>query len=441
MHAAHSRPCPPRAPDKVEPPLQAPGAAKVCGVCGERAKSHHFGGMACDSCKAFFRRSVQNEAYRHFRCAYEGRCHITISSRKCCQNCRFQKCVKIGMEKKWVMSEEERQHQDKLRKERKRQRLEEADGRRAECPKPPSPMEAHRKSRHLFLSEQEVKEIDMLVKKFYESFQKCVKIGMEKKWVMSEEERQHQDKLRKERKRQRLEEADGRRAECPKPPSPMEAHRKSRHLFLSEQEVKEIDMLVKKFYESYSSNPLEPQSNPNGPALPTRVVSVFVNAVTRLVSYIFTLPRFRQIAACDQRVLLKHGVLAMLILRGSMVYDSGQDVFDIKAEGAKVGLDDVKSVMTPDLYQNHHKFVQKMQSLGLDITTLMLLQMVVLFSSDLSGLADPDAVARTQDHYTCLVRRYMSWWYGEETTRLLYPKMLHVLADLRALTEAHNMNT
>ncbi|KAF0309075.1 Vitamin D3 receptor [Amphibalanus amphitrite] len=68
-------------------PLAKP-AQKVCGVCGERAKSHHFGGMACDSCKAFFRRSVQSEACNHFRCSYDGCCHITISTRKSCQFCR-----------------------------------------------------------------------------------------------------------------------------------------------------------------------------------------------------------------------------------------------------------------------------------------------------------------------------------------------------------------
>ncbi|XP_023225253.1 thyroid hormone receptor beta-like isoform X1 [Centruroides vittatus] len=98
---------------------------KVCGVCGDRAKSYHFGGISCDSCKAFFRRSVQNEAYKNFHCPYEGKCEITISSRKCCQYCRFQKCVSIGMEKGWVMTEEERMQLLRSRME-KRQRQEAA---------------------------------------------------------------------------------------------------------------------------------------------------------------------------------------------------------------------------------------------------------------------------------------------------------------------------
>ena len=78
---------------------------KICGVCGDRAKSYHFGGISCDSCKgehgpkirpeltivgfaAFFRRSVQNDAYKNFHCPYEGQCDINMSSRKCCQYCR-----------------------------------------------------------------------------------------------------------------------------------------------------------------------------------------------------------------------------------------------------------------------------------------------------------------------------------------------------------------
>ncbi|XP_054168070.1 thyroid hormone receptor beta-like [Oppia nitens] len=81
---------------------------KVCRVCGDRAKSYHFGGISCDSCKAFFRRSVQNDAFLNFHCPYERHCEITINSRKSCQYCRFHKCLSIGMEKSWVMTEEER---------------------------------------------------------------------------------------------------------------------------------------------------------------------------------------------------------------------------------------------------------------------------------------------------------------------------------------------
>ncbi|KAL3211143.1 hypothetical protein MRX96_000828 [Rhipicephalus microplus] len=76
-----------------------PWPPRICGVCGDRAKSYHFGGISCDSCKAFFRRSVQNES--HFQCPNRGNCRITLASRKSCQACRFAKCLAIGMEASW----------------------------------------------------------------------------------------------------------------------------------------------------------------------------------------------------------------------------------------------------------------------------------------------------------------------------------------------------
>ncbi|XP_050731350.1 uncharacterized protein LOC127005934 isoform X3 [Eriocheir sinensis] len=98
------------------PPSSVPGCGdtpsrkpvRLCQVCGDIAKSLHFGGLSCDSCKAFFRRSVQNDAYKHFRCGGDQKCAISIASRKFCKYCRFAKCENIGMTKSWVMSEDER---------------------------------------------------------------------------------------------------------------------------------------------------------------------------------------------------------------------------------------------------------------------------------------------------------------------------------------------
>ncbi|XP_071535943.1 uncharacterized protein [Panulirus ornatus] len=81
---------------------------KRCGVCGDTARSMHFGGMACDSCKAFFRRSVQSGAYKSFQCPDNKTCPISKQNRKVCQYCRFKKSQENGMEINWVMSETDR---------------------------------------------------------------------------------------------------------------------------------------------------------------------------------------------------------------------------------------------------------------------------------------------------------------------------------------------
>ncbi|XP_064121469.1 uncharacterized protein LOC135225854 isoform X2 [Macrobrachium nipponense] len=106
MSSGPRNPPPSSVPSSGDTPSRKP--VRLCQVCGDIAKSLHFGGLSCDSCKAFFRRSVQNDAYKHFRCGGDQKCAISIASRKFCKYCRFTKCESIGMTKSWVMSEEER---------------------------------------------------------------------------------------------------------------------------------------------------------------------------------------------------------------------------------------------------------------------------------------------------------------------------------------------
>lgn len=72
---------------------------KICLVCGDKAKSYHFGGLCCESCKAFFRRSMQNDSFKSFFCINGQKCVVRKDNRRSCQYCRIQKCFSIGMEK------------------------------------------------------------------------------------------------------------------------------------------------------------------------------------------------------------------------------------------------------------------------------------------------------------------------------------------------------
>jgi hypothetical protein len=73
-----------------------------CHVCTDISTGSHFGGISCESCKAFFRRSVQNNRFMEYRCLYENRCNMNKSTRKICQACRYRVCLAIGMKAKWV---------------------------------------------------------------------------------------------------------------------------------------------------------------------------------------------------------------------------------------------------------------------------------------------------------------------------------------------------
>ncbi len=97
----------------------------VCPVCGNSAGKHsYYGGQVCNSCRAFFRRSVQNKTHPRFQCKKEGSCSINSRSWKSCQACRFQKCLQAGMKAGWVLTESERKARAKQRSDTRRKRLE-----------------------------------------------------------------------------------------------------------------------------------------------------------------------------------------------------------------------------------------------------------------------------------------------------------------------------
>lgn len=66
-----------------------------CPICGDGISGYHYGIFTCESCKGFFKRTVQNK--KTFTCHRKGDCEITRMSRKKCPACRFAKCIIHGM--------------------------------------------------------------------------------------------------------------------------------------------------------------------------------------------------------------------------------------------------------------------------------------------------------------------------------------------------------
>ncbi|CAB3407700.1 unnamed protein product [Caenorhabditis bovis] len=68
----------------------------LCQVCSDRASGFHYGVFACEGCKGFFRRSIQQKiSYR--ACAKTEECLILRNNRNRCQHCRLKKCLAVGM--------------------------------------------------------------------------------------------------------------------------------------------------------------------------------------------------------------------------------------------------------------------------------------------------------------------------------------------------------
>ncbi|KAH7716537.1 hypothetical protein AAVH_16033 [Aphelenchoides avenae] len=84
----------------ISPPLtvsKPSGTCHKCPVCGDAAWIKHFGSLSCNACASFFRRAV---SYRKtYHCKNNGQCVLNYkSSRRMCQYCRFQACIRSGMQ-------------------------------------------------------------------------------------------------------------------------------------------------------------------------------------------------------------------------------------------------------------------------------------------------------------------------------------------------------
>ncbi|XP_078395086.1 nuclear receptor subfamily 1 group D member 2-like isoform X2 [Cetorhinus maximus] len=72
------------------------GMILLCKVCGDVASGFHYGVHACEGCKGFFRRSIQQNI-QYKKCLKNENCSIMRMNRNRCQQCRFKKCLAVGM--------------------------------------------------------------------------------------------------------------------------------------------------------------------------------------------------------------------------------------------------------------------------------------------------------------------------------------------------------
>uniref|UniRef100_A0A0A9YTM3 Nuclear hormone receptor FTZ-F1 n=1 Tax=Lygus hesperus TaxID=30085 RepID=A0A0A9YTM3_LYGHE len=96
----------------TEIPDTKEGIEELCPVCGDKVSGYHYGLLTCESCKGFFKRTVQNK--KVYTCVAERQCHIDKTQRKRCPFCRFQKCLEVGMKLEAVRADRMRGGRNKF---------------------------------------------------------------------------------------------------------------------------------------------------------------------------------------------------------------------------------------------------------------------------------------------------------------------------------------
>ncbi|KAK0417898.1 hypothetical protein QR680_013269 [Steinernema hermaphroditum] len=79
----------------------SPSSSKqLCSVCeSPQSASPHFGTVSCLACAAFFRRTVSLNITFQCKGKEKGKCRISHELRMICRACRYDKCIRTGMQR------------------------------------------------------------------------------------------------------------------------------------------------------------------------------------------------------------------------------------------------------------------------------------------------------------------------------------------------------
>ncbi|CAJ0953715.1 unnamed protein product, partial [Mesorhabditis belari] len=95
---------PSQSPDDDDDVIEEkPVPGVLCAVCGDLATGRHYGAIACNGCKGFFRRTIRR-GYK-YSCRFQSNCIIERHNRAVCRYCRYTRCIKAGMRVEAVQHE------------------------------------------------------------------------------------------------------------------------------------------------------------------------------------------------------------------------------------------------------------------------------------------------------------------------------------------------
>lgn len=67
-----------------------------CKICSDKSAGIHYGVPSCEACKSFFKRCNQKPPESN-KCRRPGKCTIVPARRNNCAECRYMKCLEVGM--------------------------------------------------------------------------------------------------------------------------------------------------------------------------------------------------------------------------------------------------------------------------------------------------------------------------------------------------------
>ncbi|XP_055272729.1 nuclear receptor subfamily 1 group D member 2 [Moschus berezovskii] len=471
------------------------GMVLLCKVCGDVASGFHYGVHACEGCKGFFRRSIQQNI-QYKKCLKNENCSIMRMNRNRCQQCRFKKCLSVGMsrdavrfgripkrEKQRMLIEMQsamrtmmdsqlsgRLHSDALADHPER-----VARPAQEQPRPKPQLEPDGSKSSSPSSSDLAKEevIGMVTRAHKDTFL----YNQEPRESSAESSAPPPERLAKN-----LEQYGGGRERCvvgprgrfPRAESAQQlggrykgssgAHYPGGHgvCVAGGHCVSFSGAYAQRVCDRVSMDGFSQNENKNGflcstagrmhlvcPMSKSPYVDPhksgheiweefsmsFTPAVKEVVEFAKRIPGFRDLSQHDQVNLLKAGTFEVLMVRFASLFDAKERTVTFLS-GKKYSVDDLHSMGAGDLLNSMFEFSEKLNALQLSDEEMSLFTAVVLVSADRSGIENVNSVEALQETLIRALRTLIMKNHPNEAS--IFTKLLLKLPDLRSLNNMHS---
>ncbi|XP_072316025.1 nuclear receptor subfamily 1 group D member 2a [Eucyclogobius newberryi] len=455
------------------------GMVLLCKVCGDVASGFHYGVHACEGCKGFFRRSIQQNI-QYKKCLKMENCTIMRINRNRCQQCRFKKCLAVGMsrdavrfgripkrEKQRMLLEMENAMNNMMSSNSQLHSM--LQGHQSPLPLEASPSPSNSSSSasdppspQCTPDSESVVSMDTNCS----SASSCSSDSGEDELTSH---RQHQDAFMYHQQKSPAQ------SQGPSSPGPvptesscdrsLEEQQNSWNSWNNTSSRDSLHMTnaayreEQAFQQLHSAPSCEPtQLHPHGPQRTHLVCPMntsphvdphktsqeiweefsmsFTPAVREVVEFAKRIPGFRELTERDQVSLLKAGTFEVLIVRFAALFNMAERTVTFLS-GKRYRLDMLRSIGAGELLTSMCEFSEKLAALRLDSDEMSLFTAVVLVSADRSGIQDLNSVEALQDKLIRTLRNLVMQNHGTESSTT-FTKLLLKLPELRSLNNMHS---
>uniref|UniRef100_A0A8C2C9R7 Nuclear receptor subfamily 1, group D, member 2a n=1 Tax=Cyprinus carpio TaxID=7962 RepID=A0A8C2C9R7_CYPCA len=439
------------------------GMVLLCKVCGDIASGFHYGVHACEGCKGFFRRSIQQNI-QYKKCLKTESCTIVRINRNRCQQCRFKKCLSVGMsrdavrfgripkrEKQRMLLEMQTAMNNMMNNSQLQHMLHGAiDSSQSDSSSSsPSPPDSPRSSSDLSRDSESAVPMDTASSCSSDSGEEDVPSSGRVPVAYSSVSPAGSESLSSCCKEEPPQECWSHWNESSAADNNLQTTAGPYREHVTQQCRRNTENLP---YHTNNMNHVQTAGNRGHLVCPMSVSPFvdackpgheiweefsksFIPAVREVVEFAKRIPGFQDLSQHDQVNLLKAGTFEVLMVRFVSLFDVKERSVTFLS-GRKYSVDLLRSMGAGELLNCMFEFSEKLTALQLNEEEMTLFSAVVLVSADRSAIEDVSGVEALQETLIRALRNLIMKNHSNEAA--VFTKLLLKLPELRSLNNMHS---